>query len=82
MCSFGSCQTRFESIQKSSKCVWVFRNTGANAFAKNQTRLAYEDKRDLYCSVDITDGVVLGGTCFTNNWKLEVHLRKGEADAL
>ena len=37
-------------IQKSSKCVWMFRNTGANAFAKNQTRLAYEDKRDLYCS--------------------------------
>ena len=36
-------------IQKSLKCVWVFRNTGANAFAKNQTRLAYEDKRDLYC---------------------------------
>ena len=36
-------------IQKSSKCVWVFRNTGANAFAKNQTRLAYEDKCDLYC---------------------------------
>ena len=36
-------------IQKSSKCVWVFRSTGANAFAKNQTRLAYEDKRDLYC---------------------------------
>ena len=27
----------------------MFRNTGANAFAKNQTRLAYEDKRDLYC---------------------------------
>ena len=41
-------------IQKSSKCVWVFRNTGANAFAKNQTRLAYEDKRDLYC----TDAIV------------------------
>ena len=38
-------------IQKSSKCVWVFRNTGANAFAKNQTRLAYEDKRDLYCTL-------------------------------
>ena len=35
-------------IQKSSKRVWVFRNTGANAFAKNQMRLAYEDKRDLY----------------------------------
>ena len=37
-------------IQKSSKRVCVFRNTGANAFAKNQMRLAYEDKRDLYCS--------------------------------
>ena len=36
-------------IQKSSKHVRVFRNTGANAFAKNQMRLAYEDKRDLYC---------------------------------
>ena len=36
-------------IQKSSKPVWVFHNTGANAFAKNQMRLAYEDKRDLYC---------------------------------
>ena len=36
-------------IQKSLKRVWVFRNTGANAFAKNQMRLAYEDKRDLYC---------------------------------
>ena len=30
----------------------MFRNTGANAFAKNQTRLAYADKRDLYC-IDI-----------------------------
>ena len=28
----------------------MFRSTGANAVAKNQTRLAYEDKRDLYCS--------------------------------
>ena len=37
-------------IQKSSKRVWVFRNTGANAFAKNQMHLAYEDKRDLYCN--------------------------------
>ena len=36
-------------IQKSSKRVWVFSNTGANEFAKNQMRLAYEDKRDLYC---------------------------------
>ena len=39
-------------IQKSSKRVWVFHNTGANAVAKNQMRLAYEDKRDLYCSCD------------------------------
>ena len=31
----------------------MFRNTGANAFAKNQTRLAYEDKRDLYCNVKL-----------------------------
>ena len=49
---FRFMQNAFRSlkpIQKSSKCVWVFRNTGANAFAKNQTRLAYEDKRDLYC---------------------------------
>ena len=37
-------------IQKSSKRVWVFRNTCANAVAKNQMRLAYEDKRDLYCT--------------------------------
>ena len=28
----------------------MFRNTGANAFAKNPMRLAYEDKRDLYCT--------------------------------
>ena len=49
MCSFGPCQTHFEFLSQSSKCVWVFRNTGANAFAKNQTRLAYADKRDLYC---------------------------------
>ena len=31
----------------------MFRNTGANAFAKNQMRLAYEDKRDLYCISDL-----------------------------
>ena len=41
-------------IQKSSKRVWVFRYTGANAFAKNQMRLAYEDKRDLYCTCTCT----------------------------
>ena len=42
-------------IQKSSKRVWVFHNTGANAFAKNQMRLAYEDKRDLYCITYLTE---------------------------
>ena len=31
----------------------MFRNTGANAFAKNRMRLAYEDKRDLYCKYTI-----------------------------
>ena len=42
MCSFGSCQTRFEFLSQFRKV--------RNAFAKNQMRLAYEDKRDLYCS--------------------------------
>ena len=49
-------------IQKSSKHVWVFHNTGANAFAKNQMRLAYEDKRDLYCMLD--------SNAIETNWKL------------
>ena len=40
-------------IQNSSKRVWVFRNTGANVIAKHQTRLAYEDKRDLYCKIPL-----------------------------
>ena len=31
----------------------MFRNTGANAFAKIQMRLAYEDKRDLYCRPEV-----------------------------
>ena len=38
----------------------MFRNTGANAFAKNQMRLAYEDKRDLYCISAFTTGRVTG----------------------
>ena len=44
MCSFGSCQTRFEFLSQFRKVRNAFRNTGANAFAKNQMRLAYEDK--------------------------------------
>ena len=38
----------------------MFRNTGANAVAKYQTRLAYEDKRDLYCIFTFRD------TCISN----------------
>ena len=44
-------------IQKSLKCVRVIRNTGANAVAKNQTCLAYEDKRDLYCTFTATQSL-------------------------
>ena len=44
-------QTRIlKPILKSSKRIRVFRNTVANMVAKNQTRLAYEDKRDLNCT--------------------------------
>ena len=38
----------------------MFRNTGANAFAKNQMRLAYEDKRDLYCTIGMIVNVRKG----------------------
>ena len=44
-----------KQIQRSSKRIWVFPNTGANAFAKNQMRLAYEDKHDLYCMLTNVD---------------------------
>ena len=37
----------------------MFRNTGANAFAKNQARLAYEDKRDLYCSTTLMTKIMV-----------------------
>ena len=50
MCSFGSCQTRFKFLSQFRKVRNAFECfVGANAFAKNQTRLAYEDKRGLYC---------------------------------
>ena len=42
MCSFGSCKTRFEFLSQFRKV--------RNAFECFVTRLAYEDKRDLYCS--------------------------------
>ena len=38
----------------------MFRNTGANAFAKNQMRVAYEDKRDLYCTCSFLANSVYG----------------------
>ena len=57
-------------IQKSSKRVWVFRNTGANAFAKNQMRLAYEDKRDLYCSIDLLNKY----NCESDIWLVSSYL--------
>ena len=59
-------------IQKSSKRVWVFRNTGSNAFAKNQMRLAYEDKRDLYCKSKTSEPALLFCKCinlFSLNYK-------------
>ena len=49
MCSFGSCKTRFEFLSQFRK-VRKVRKSCKIAFAKNQTRLAYEDKRDLYCT--------------------------------
>ena len=44
----------------------MFRNTGANAFAKNQMRLAYEDKRDLYC---MSAGIPIEMLCWRNQRK-------------
>ena len=41
-------------IQKSSKCVWVFRNTCANAVAKNQTRFIWPMKINVICTVQCT----------------------------
>ena len=52
MCSFGSCKMRFEFLSQFRKVRNAFEcfvSQVQYAFAKNQTRLAYEDKRDLYC---------------------------------
>ena len=52
MCSFGSCQTRFEFLSQFRKVRNAFEcfvTQVQTHFAKNHTRLAYEDKRDLYC---------------------------------
>ena len=65
MCSFGSCKTRFEFLSQ-------FRTQVRNAFecfvtqvqthavAKNQTRLAYEDKCDLYFNYSPSVGFIIG----------------------
>ena len=60
-------------IQKSSKRVWVFRNTGANAFAKNQMRLANEDKRDLYCICPTIKICAFFGYLWGPVWHLNNH---------
>ena len=53
MCSFGSCQTRFEFLgqfRKVRNALECFVTQVQTHLQKNQTRLAYEDKCDLYCS--------------------------------
>ena len=54
MCSFGSCQMRFEFLRQFRKVRNAFEcfvtQVQLHVVAKNQTRLAYEDKRDLYCT--------------------------------
>ena len=45
MCSFRSCKTRFEFLSQFRKV----RNAFECFVTQVQTRLAYEDKRDLYC---------------------------------
>ena len=52
MCSFGSCQTRFEFLSQFRKVRNAFEcfvTQVQTHLPKNQTRLAYEDTRDLYC---------------------------------
>ena len=53
MCSFGSCQTRFEFLSQFRKVRNAF-ECFVTAVAKKQTRLTYEDKRDLYCIIEVT----------------------------
>ena len=52
MCSFGSCQTRFEFLSQFRKVRNVFECLATQVQTrlpnKHQTRLAYEE-RDLYC---------------------------------
>ena len=53
MCSFGSCQTCFEFLSQFRKVRNAFEcfvTQVKTQLPKNQTRLAYEDKRDLYCT--------------------------------
>ena len=67
------CENRqTQNVQFRLKRVWVFRNTGANAFAKNQMRLAYEDKRDLYCIIIWPKTIVILDSDNTGVWKKNV----------
>ena len=53
MCNFGSCKTRFEFLSQFRKVRNAFQCFVTHVqtlFAKIQMRLAYEDKRDLYCT--------------------------------
>ena len=52
MFSFRSCQTRFEFLSQFRKVRNAFEcfvTQVQTHLPKNQTRSAYEDKRDLYC---------------------------------
>ena len=52
MCSFGSCQTRFEFLSQFRKVPNAFEcfvTQVQTHLTKTKFRLAYEDKRDLYC---------------------------------
>ena len=52
MCSFGSCQTRFEFLSQFRKVRNAFEcfvTQVQTHLPKTKPRLAYEDKRDLYC---------------------------------
>ena len=52
MCSFGSCQMRFEFLSQFRKvrnAFVCFVTQVRTHLPKTKLRLAYEDKRDLYC---------------------------------
>ena len=76
MCSFGSCQTHFEFLSQFRKVRNAFEcfvTQVQTHLPKNQTRLAYEDKRDLYCisSIILSNYVVYECVLYCiNEWLL------------